>query len=225
MQSCVTAPDSCVSANAVSSNMTACIARKNYHDNKKDSLANQYLEHLGLAPTATTTMKTTMITQYAGVAQSSAVTSVPQSVKDAARDQLLGLMPVMIDMQDRAFPQIPSIALLLVFFCSSVVLFIMSSKSFKNKASKIILMMSVILNGYSQTLGFMVAYATRQACLALLLQSRTQQIETSVVSNGAQSTSVNTIHEAVLIIGSILNGLADSELFLIFDNQLLQASQ
>lgn len=197
---------SCVQATGRQVNASACIARDSYHDDKKDSFALQYLEALGLG-SQQVSMNPSPSTSPLGV------TTVPQASKDAVRNQLLALAPVMIDMQNGVFPGIPSIIFLSIFGLTSIVLLVMTATSFKSKAVKVGLIITVFLNGYSQTLGWMIAYATRLVCEALLLQTQ----EVSKLNSGR--------NEAVLIIGSSTDGLGDNEVFFVSEGEKLQIVQ
>ncbi|KXJ85651.1 hypothetical protein Micbo1qcDRAFT_221812 [Microdochium bolleyi] len=187
-------------------NASACIARTDYHDDMKDSFAMQYLNRLGLGSQQAT------LSAFPS-APSPTASNIPQAVKNNAKDQLLVLAPVIASMQSRVFPAIPSILFLSIFGSTSLILLVMTATSFKSNTAKIFLITTAILNGYSQTLGWMIAYGSWQACRALLVQTQ------------GSTTSKNSSKEAVLIIGSSSDGLDDSEVFFVSDNQQLQIVQ
>jgi hypothetical protein len=127
-------------------NTTACIAHHKYEDD--ETLSSQFSEKLSKASTGTPSTET------------------PST---AVNETLTKLFPMVSRLHADVFPAAVPVAFLAIFLFSTIIFWVLVSSPGRTKAYKTILAGTTLLNGYGLTLGFMAAYATRQACRGLVL--------------------------------------------------------
>ncbi|XDG03868.1 hypothetical protein ABKA04_003483 [Annulohypoxylon sp. FPYF3050] len=119
-------------------------------------------------------------------------------------ESLSKILPISENLRSKLFPAAPPVSFLVIYLSSIISFWVLLAHTSHSRAYKATFAVTVLLNAYSLTIGFIVATTTFQACTALIFPS---EDNTGTIQEGVfviQNTLLQTLQWVVVALSVVL---------------------